>query len=303
VRVVSLLPSATEIVYALGLGDQLVGVTFECDEPPAARRDKTVVVGGRDTSEMSPAAIDAYVRARLDASEDLYTLHADALAALAPDLIFTQDLCRVCALPAGHVEEALDYLGCAAEVVALDPHSLDDVLATILTVGRCAGAEPQAERLVATLRQRLAAIADRVAGRRRPAMAIVEWVDPPFNAGHWIPDLVTAAGGLPVAARPGVPSVQTSWDQIAAERPEVVVVAPCGFHLAAAAAQAELAARQLPGIPVWAIDADGLVVRPGPRLVDGVEALAAILHPDAPAAPAPAPAAVVAHADRIRRVA
>lgn len=297
VRVVSLLPSATEIVYALGLGDQLVGVTFECDEPPAARRDKTVVVGGRDTSAMSPAAIDAYVRARLAAGEDLYTLHADALAALAPDLILTQDLCRVCALPTGQVEEALDYLGCSAEVVALDPHSLDDVLATILTVGQHAGAEQQAEHLVASLRRRLDAIAGRVAGKHRPATAVIEWVDPPFNAGHWIPDLVTAAGGEPVAARPGRPSVQTSWDQIAAARPEVVVVAPCGFHLDGAAAQAGLAARQLPGIPVWAIDADGLIVRPGPRLVDGVEALADILHPDQAADASTVPA------DRIRRVA
>ncbi|MGH3244918.1 MAG: ABC transporter substrate-binding protein [Trebonia sp.] len=270
-RVVSLLPSATEIVYALGLGDQLVGVTFECDEPASARRDKTVVVAGRDTSGMSPAAIDAYVRAQLAAGKDLYTLHADALAAL----------CRVCALPAGHVEDALDYLGCTAEVVSLDPHSLDDVLATIMTVGKATGTRQQAEGLVAALRRRLAAIADRVAGRHRPAVAVIEWTDPPFTAGHWIPDLVSAAGGRPVAARPRAPSEQTTWEQIAAARPEVVVVSPCGFHLDGAAAQAELVARQLPGIPVWAIDADGLVVRPGPRLVDGVEALSAILHPGA----------------------
>jgi iron complex transport system substrate-binding protein len=279
-RIVSLLPSATEIVYALGLAGQLAGVTFECDQPASARTEKTVVVGGRDTEGMTPAAIDAYVRAQLAAGGDLYTLHADALAALAPDLILTQDLCRVCALPAGRVADALDYLGCAAEVVSLDPHSLDDVLATILTVGRRAGAEAEAERLVAALRRRLAAVADRVAGRRRPSVAVIEWTDPPFTAGHWVPDLVTAAGGRPVAARPGGRSEQTTWDQIAAARPELVVVAPCGFHLDAAAAQAELVARQLPGLPVWAIDADGLIVRPGPRLVDGVEALAAIFHPD-----------------------
>ena len=167
VRIVSLLPSATEIVYGLGLGDQLAGVTFECDEPPSARTDKTVVVGGRDTSGMTPAAIDAYVRSQLAAGDDLYTLHADALAALAPDLILTQDLCRVCALPAGHVEDALDYLGCTAQVVSLDPHRLDDVLATIQTVGKRAGAEREAEQLVAALRRRLTAVADRVAGRRR----------------------------------------------------------------------------------------------------------------------------------------
>ena len=286
-RVVSLLPSATEIVYALGLEDQLVGVTFECDEPARARQDKTVVIGGRDTSGMSPAAIDAYVRAQVAAGQDLYTLHADALGALAPELILTQDLCRVCALPAGHVDEALDYLGCTAEVVSLDPHRLDDVLATISTVGQHTGTEQRAGQLVDGLRRRLAVVADRVAGRHRPAVAVIEWVDPPFTAGHWVPDLVTAAGGRPVAADPGGRSAPTSWADLAAAQPDLAVVAPCGFHLDDAAAQAELAARQLPGLPVWAIDADGLVVRPGPRLVDGVEALAAILHPEA-GVPAPA---------------
>lgn len=286
-RVVSLLPSATEIVYALGLGDQLVAVTFECDEPAAARRDKAVVVGGQDTSGMSPAAIDAYVRDQVAAGQDLYTLDAGALATLAPELILTQDLCRVCALPSGHVRDALDYLGCAADVVTLDPHSLDEVLETIVTVGQRAGARPQADLLVASLRKRLADVSARVAGFRRPAVAVIEWVDPPFTAGHWVPDLVTAAGGRPVAAEAGARSRPASWPAIAAAGPEVIVVAPCGFGLDAAAAQAELVARQLPGIPVWAIDANGLVVRPGPRLVDGVEALAAALHPE-PGGTAPA---------------
>jgi iron complex transport system substrate-binding protein len=294
VRVVSLLPSATEIIYALGLDDQLVGVTFECDEPAAARRDKAVVVGGLDTSGMSPGEIDAYVRGQIAAGRDLYTLDRGALAALAPELILTQDLCRVCALPSGQVTEALDFLGCEAEVVTLDPHCLDDVLETITTVGRRAGARRESECLVAVLRRRLAIVSEQVAGRPRPAVAVIEWVDPPFTAGHWLPDLVTAAGGRPVVAQPGGRSSQTSWDQIAAARPEVVVVAPCGFHLDAAAAQAELVAHQLPGIPVWAIDADGLVVRPGPRLVDGVEALAAILHPGP---------AVAVPPDRARRIA
>jgi iron complex transport system substrate-binding protein len=294
VRVVSLLPSATEIVYALGLDDQLVGVTFECDQPPSARQDKTVVIGGRDTSGMTPAAIDAYVRGQVAAGEDLYTLHAGALAALDPDLILTQDLCRVCALPAGHVSDALDHLGCRAEVVSLDPHSLDEVLATIVTVGQRAGARPAAERLVAALRARLADVAARVAGRPRPAVAMIEWVDPPFTAGHWVPDLVAAAGGRAVAAHPGGRSVTASWDEIAAARPDLAVVAPCGFGLDDACAQAGLVAARLPGIPVWAVDANGLVVRPGPRLVDGVEALAAILHPETAAAPP---------AGRIRRVA
>jgi iron complex transport system substrate-binding protein len=280
-RLVSLLPSATEIVYALGLGDDLVGVTFECDEPPSARVDKTVVVAGRDTRAMSPAEIDDYVKAQMAAGLDLYTLHADALAALHPELILTQDLCRVCALPSGHVEDALDYLGCRADVVSLDPHTLDDVLDSILEVGARAGVTDRAERLVAGLRSRLAEVASQVAGRPRPRVAVIEWVDPPFSAGHWVPDLVRAAGGEPVAARPGARSVETTWQELIAAGPDVVLVAPCGFHLDGAVSQARTIADRFPHAAVWAIDADGIVVRPGPRLVDGVEAIAAILHPGA----------------------
>src|SRR5580704_19518124 len=215
-RLVSLLPSATEIMYALGLGEDLVGVTFECDEPAAARAEKEVVVGGRDTSGMTPGEIDAYVRGQLAAGADLYTLHADALARLRPDLILTQDLCRVCALPSGHVTEALDYLGCQAEVLSLDPYRLDEVLGTILAVGMRTGTADRAARLVAGLRGRLAAVAARVAGRPRPRVAVIEWVDPPFAAGHWIPDLITAAGGEPAAARPGQHSEPLTWPQVAA---------------------------------------------------------------------------------------
>jgi iron complex transport system substrate-binding protein len=280
-RLVSLLPSATEIVYALGLGDDLAGVTFECDEPPAARAEKTIVVGGLDTSGMAPGDIDRYVRGQLAAGRDLYTLHASALAGLAPDLILTQDLCRVCALPSGQVSDALDYLGCHADVLTLDPHSLADVLDSILVVGRRAGAAERAGVLVAGLRARLDVVAVAVAGRGRPRVAVVEWVDPPFTAGHWVPDLVTAAGGEPVADRAGRPSVPTTWADIAGAAPDLVVVAPCGYHLDGAAEQAREVSRQLPDVPVWAIDADGIVVRPGPRLVNGVEALAAVIHPEA----------------------
>jgi iron complex transport system substrate-binding protein len=282
VRIVSLLPSATEIVYALGLGDDLVGVTFECDEPARARLDKVVYVGGRDTSGMAPGDIDAYVRAQMAAGEDLYTLHADALGGLDPELILTQDLCRVCALPTDHVEEALGYLGCSADVVSLDPQSLDDVLGTITEVGLRAGAGDAAETVVAQLRSRLDAVAAAVAGRPRPKVAVVEWVDPPFTAGHWVPDLVVAAGGEAVAARPHAKSVETSWAEVSAAEPDVVLVSPCGFHLDGAADQARMVLDRMPErAAVWAIDADGLVVRPGPRVVDGVEALASVLHPDA----------------------
>jgi iron complex transport system substrate-binding protein len=286
-RLVSLLPSATEIVYALGLGDDLAGVTFECDEPPAARTEKTIVVGGLDTSGMTPGDIDSYVRSQVAAGRDLYTLHARALADLAPDLILTQDLCRVCALPSGQVTDALDYLGCRSDVLTLDPHSLDEVLDSILTVGQRAGAAERARLLVAGLRARLARIAADVAGLSRPRVAVVEWVDPPFAAGHWVPDLVAAAGGQPVAAQPGARSVPTDWAAIAAAAPDLVLVAPCGYHLPDAIEQARSVGRALPGLPVWAIDANGIVVRPGPRLVNGVEAIASIIHPGAvPTAPA-----------------
>jgi iron complex transport system substrate-binding protein len=287
VRLVSLLPSATEIVYALGLGDQLVGVTFECDEPASARAGKTVVVGGRDTSGMTPAEIDEYVRGQLASGADLYTLHERALAHLDPDLIITQDLCRVCALPSGQIEDALGYLGCRADVLSLDPRSLDEVLDSILQVGARAGVPGRAERLTAGLRARRDEVMARVAGRPRPRVAVVEWVDPPFGAGHWIPDLVSVAGGEPVAARPGVPSVPVSWEDIAAEAPDLVLVAPCGYHLLGAVEQAGLVARALPGTPVWAIDADGIVVRPGPRVICGAEAIASVLHPGAVPQPPP----------------
>jgi iron complex transport system substrate-binding protein len=286
VRLVSLLPSATEIVYALGLGDDLVGVTFECDEPASARTDKTVVVGGRDTRGMSPREIDEYVKSQLRAGADLYTLHAGALAGLDPEVILTQDLCRVCAVPSGEVSAALEHVGCQAEVICLDPHSLEDVFETILRVGAHTGVPARAQTLVAGLRRRLDAVAGAVAGRDRPRVAVVEWVDPPFSAGHWVPDLVWAAGGEPVAAHSGVRSEQISWRDVIEAAPDVVVVAPCGFHLDGAVAQAQAVVDQVRNVPVWAIDADGIVVRPGPRLVDGVEALASLLHPDAvPARP------------------
>jgi iron complex transport system substrate-binding protein len=291
VRLVSLLPSATEIVYALGLEEQLVGVTFECDEPPAARIDKTVVVSGKDTRGMSPGAVDAYVRSQIAAGADLYTLHAGALAGLAPDLILTQDLCRVCALPAGQVGDALDYLGCRADVLSLDPSTLDDVLATIVAVGARTGATARAGELISSLRARLASVAAAVRDRPRPRVVVVEWVDPPFAAGHWIPDLVEAAGGEPVAARPGARSEPTTWDALAAAEPDVVLVTPCGYDVHGAAEQARTVAphfRRSGAAPqVWAIDANGVIVRPGPRLVDGVEAIASILHPGAVPAPPP----------------
>lgn len=277
-RIVSLLPSATEIVYALGLDDQLVGVTFECNEPPRARRDKAIVVGGADTSGMTPVAIDAYVREQLASGGDLYTLERDALARLDPDLVLSQDLCRVCAVPTDTVTDALGQLGCIGDVVTLDPASLDDVLASIVTVAEAAGVPERGRALVAHLRDRLTAVSRAVEGRTRRRVAVIEWVDPVFGAGHWMPDMITAAGGEPVACRPHAASVPMTFDDVRAERPDVVVVSPCGYGLAGAVEQAARVAAEITGAEVWAIDGDGLMVRPGPRLIEGVEALAYLLH-------------------------
>jgi iron complex transport system substrate-binding protein len=285
-KIASLLPSATEIVYALGLGDQLVGVTFECDYPPEARRRATILVGGMATSEMSPGDIDQAVHDQLDASGNLYELHAERLRDLAPDVIVTQDLCRVCAVPSGRVDAALHRIGCSSRVVSMDPMTLDDVLASVIDVAEACGVRDRGEALVATARQRLAVTAAAVAGRAAPRVFVLEWVDPPFLAGHWVPDVVAAAGGDPVLCTPGARSHATDWAEIAAAEPDVIVVAPCGFGTDAAAAQAASVLNLLPpSVPVWAIDANAYIVRPSIRLVDGAAILAGIFHPDVVPAP------------------
>ena len=281
-RIVSLLPSATEIVFALGRGDDLVGVTFECDHPPAARQVRVVSTSALPEG-LSPAEIDAVVSARIAAGEDLYRLDEQALAGLDPDVVLTQDLCAVCAVAVDDVDAALAHLGCSAEVVTLDPPDLAGVLATVTEVGRALDCEARAAELVADAERRLAAVREAVEGRTPVRVLVLEWTDPAFCAGHWVPDLVTAAGGCALLAQPGTDSRRVGWDEVRDADADVVLVAPCGYHLDAAAAMAgELVAadRLPPAAAVWAIDADGLVVRPGPRLVDGVEAIARILHPE-----------------------
>ena len=281
-RIVSLLPSATEIVFALGRGDDLVGVTFECDHPPAARRVRVVSTSALPEG-LTPGEIDAEVATRIASGEDLYRLDEGALAELDPELVLTQDLCAVCAVAVADVDGALAHLGCSAAVVTLDPASLADVLATITTVGAAVAAEEQAVGVVAGLRGRLDDLARTVAGAPEREVLVLEWTDPAFSAGHWVPDLVAAAGGVAVLADPGADSRRRSWDEVGGARADVVVVAPCGFHLDDAAAMASdlvIAGRLPVGAEVWAVDADAYVVRPGPRLVDGAELLGAILHPD-----------------------
>ncbi|RYP81400.1 cobalamin-binding protein [Nocardioides guangzhouensis] len=281
-RIVSLLPSTTEILFALGAGDDVVGVTFECDTPAAART-RTIVSTSAMPAGLDAAGIDAWVSAALRDGQDLYHLDADALRGLDADLVVTQDLCAVCAVDVSTVDDALAHLGCTADVVTVDPHTLEEVLASVTTLGTATGHDDAARALVAGLRARLHDVATTVSGLPEPRTVLLEWTDPPFAPGHWVPEMVERAGGLPVLGRSGQKSVRTTWEAVADARPEVVVCAPCGYDLEGATREAiALVERDvLPaGVPVWAVDADAAYARPGPRLVDGVETLSAILHPE-----------------------
>jgi iron complex transport system substrate-binding protein len=282
VKIVSLLPSATEIVYALGLGEQLCGVSFECDYPESARGVPVVSGTALPTDgTLSASEIDAEVSGRLAAGESIYTLDDGRIRAIDPDLILAQDLCQVCAVPSGAVEEALDVIGCHADVVSLDPGRLDEVIACIGTVGAATGTSASAEVLMKSLRDRVAAVRRRVKDRVRPKVLVLEWADPPFNAGHWVPDQVEAAGGEPVLAVAGARSRRLGWDEIGATRVDVTIFMPCGFDLAGAVAQASvlLARPEMTGLGrIAAVDANAYFSRPGPRVVDGVELLERLLH-------------------------
>jgi iron complex transport system substrate-binding protein len=281
VRIVSLLPSTTEILFDLGVGDQVVGVTFECDHPAEAR-ERRIVSTSAMPEGLSSAEIDTWVSAAMSRGDDLYHLDEGALSGLDADLVVTQDLCAVCAVDVSVVDEALAHLGCTAEVLTIDPHTLDEVLGSVGTLGLATGSADVAALLVRDLRARVDAVTAAVAGRARPRVMLLEWTDPPFAPGHWVPEMVDLAGGTPTLGAPGEKSWRVDWDQVRASAPEVVVCAPCGYDLAGATRLAEDLVRsgELPGVPVWAVDANASFARPGPRLVDGVEALAGILHQD-----------------------
>lgn len=276
----SLLPSTTEILFALGAGDDVVGVTFECDYPAEARQRRVVSTSAMPEG-LTPHEIDAYVADAMRRGEDLYHLDAGALADLDADLVVTQDLCAVCAVDVSVVDDALAHLGCTAEVLTCDPHTLDEVLDSILLLGKAVGREAAAEELVASQRARLEAVASRVAGRPRPRVLLLEWTDPPFAPGHWIPEMIELAGGHCVLGTAGEKSVRATWSDVAAAEPDLVVVAPCGYDRPAAQVLADDVVRRglLPaGVPVHVVDADASWARPGTRLVDGVEELAGVLH-------------------------
>jgi iron complex transport system substrate-binding protein len=268
-------------VSALGLGDDLVGVTHECDWPAEATTKQAVTRSGLPALA-GPAEIDRLVSASVEGGEPVYTLDTDAMRELRPDLVLTQDLCAVCAVPAGHVQAALDVLGCPASVISLDPGSLGETLDCIQRVGDATGTGPRATRLVETLRQRLAAVRAAVSGAGQPATFALEWGDPPFNGGHWVPEMIRTAGGEPVLGADRSPSIRLTWQEIGAAAPEVVVFMPCGYGLDEAVREGRslLGREELAGArEMFAVDASAYFSRPGPRLVDGVEILAGVLHP------------------------
>jgi iron complex transport system substrate-binding protein len=275
VRICSFLPSATEIVAELGLRDALVGVSAECRWPAEVVGLPVVTAARIDPAALSSAEIDAAVRSSLLDGGSLYAVDAELVERLRPDLIVTQDLCAVCAVSSEDLATACPV---EAEVLSLDPRTLEEVAASVLTLGERLGAAERAAELVAAMRERVAAVRGAVAGRPRRRVFLAEWLEPPFCAGHWLPEMVDAAGGHDVLGRPGLPAVPTTWAQVRDARPELVVAAPCGFDAAGAA---ERAAGLELDCPVVAVDADGFYARPGPRLADGIAQLGHLLHPEA----------------------
>ncbi|GMU65048.1 MAG: ABC transporter substrate-binding protein [Acidobacteriota bacterium] len=284
-RIVSLVPNATEILFAVGAGELVVGVSHECDYPPEARR-RPILTGSALAPGLAPADVDRAVSAQLSSGASLYTLDERRIAELAPDLLFTQELCPVCAVSTDQVDAALSPLTRCPEVVSLDPQRLEDVLADILHVGARVGRGVEAAALVDDLRARLERVELATRGRPRPTVVALEWLDPPFLGGHWVPQMVAIAGGRdPFGVAPGERSRRATWEEIATADPDWIVAMPCGFD-------AEGAAREVAKLadhPIWptlravrerrvaAVDANGLFSRPGPRLVDGIEHLASLL--------------------------
>ena len=295
-RIVSLLPSATEILFAIGAGEQVVGVTHECDFPPEAR-SRPALTSSLLPHELDAAGIDRHVRARVHEGSSLYGLDDVKLAELEPDLIVTQELCAVCAVSYDVVDGAAKRLRGDPRVVSLEPSSLEDVFSTITFLGELADARDGAARLLAELRARADALRERVTTRQRERVRVLvlEWTDPPMSPGHWLPGLVELAGGEPVLGTPGANSRVLTWDEIAAADPDVVIVAPCGFDLARTqreiaalppdAARAFASLRAVRNGRAYAMDGNAYASRPGPRLVDTAELFAAAIAAELPPDP------------------
>lgn len=270
-RVVSLLPGATETLFALGLGGRLVGVSHECDHPPATRSLPRVTRSVLELEGMDGGGIDAQVNASAAAGRELYEIDADAIRGLRPDLVIAQDICDVCAVPADQVELSLTGI----RVLRMHAHRMEDVLAGIVELSRACGADPAP--LIQELRRRIHAVA--AGARARPAVrgVFLEWLDPPYASGHWTPDLLRMAGIDDPLARPGRPSVPTSWKAVRQARPELLMLAPCGFNKERARAEAERTRSEIESVGarhVVVFDGSAYFNRPGPRLVDSLELLA-----------------------------
>ncbi len=288
-RIVSLLPSATEIVCALGLADSLVGVTHECDYPHGIERKPALTASRITQQTTSSAEIDHAVRSQLDGHGCIYELDTNRLRSLAPDLILTQELCEVCAVSYHTVERAARLLAGDVTIISLEPATIADILGNIVAVGEMTGRRAEADAVVGRLRARIDALTALLSGiMHRPRTLVLEWLEPAFAPGHWVPEQVALAGGDSGFGTVGAPSRVTTAKEITAYAPEVIVLAPCGFSTTDTFRQ--LPRARLPaGWPeltavrdgnVWAVDATSYFSRPGPRVVDGAEILARILHPE-----------------------
>jgi iron complex transport system substrate-binding protein len=296
-RIVSLLASGTEIIDVLGLGHRLVGISHECDFPPAFLDRPRLSRPRFDPAGMESAEIDRAVRQALADHGSVYEVDAEALTRLTPGLILTQAVCEVCAVPAPGVRDVVRREGLSAEVVSLDAHTLADILATIRQVGAAAGEPARGEQVAALLEARLAAVRDAVADAARPRVLAIEWLDPPFLPGHWVPEMIEVAGGTCVAGEAGSRSVETGWDALRGMDPDVLLIMPCGYGLEASRRDADRYARELMEVGARAVensrsfvvDGSSYFNRSGPRAVDGVEILGGLLHPGRwPAPPAEA---------------
>jgi iron complex transport system substrate-binding protein len=282
VRIVSLVPSATEILFALGLGDEVIAVTHECDHPPDARELPKVT---RDVlpHDLTAGQIDAAVRARTDQGEAIYELDREALHALRPDLIVTQALCAVCAVSFDDVRAIAEELETRPRVISLDPRTLGEVLTDVRTLAEATDRRDAGVALVQEAAARIDRVRLAVRDRRRPRVAALEWLDPVYVAGHWTPQMIEHAGGLDVLGMPGEQSERRAWEEVAAAQPDVVVVMPCGYDAERAHAEALHFGAKLSALgagQVVAVDAAAYFSRPGPRLIDGLELLAHLLQPE-----------------------
>jgi iron complex transport system substrate-binding protein len=291
VRIVSLVPHATELLFALGLGDQVVGVTHECDFPEEALERQPVTRNVLDEG-MSPSAIDRAVRERSEQGESIYELDEELVRELEPDLIVTQALCHVCAVSVDEVGALAQTLPGPPHVISLDPRTYGETLGDVRTIAQATDSRDAALDLIARTARRADVVRLAVRGAPRPRVAALEWLDPVFIAGHWTPQLVEMAGGEDVLGFAGEPSREATWEEVAAAQPEVVIVMPCGYDAARALVEAEEfgdSLRSLGADQIVTVNASAYFSRPGPRLVEGLELLAHILHPDrVPSAPAEA---------------